>query len=181
MQISRRHTLAPDLRNKALITSALKSNLSVQISPLQNKRRHTLTTEAILNSARKAVDQAHKVAEQRRRSICQTEGPRGPSKDGAFMEGPERRTPLKPANSRAFQRDNEVRAASTPEGNVPNDSFILRVIMPLENSPLLHRHVTTKNGVKLIYMHFHCVIYFATIKYHLLQVKKVICQGFRFV
>ena len=125
MQISRRHTLAPDLRNKALITSALKSNLSVQISPLQNKRRHTLTTEAILNSARKAVDQAHKVAEQqRRRSVCQTEGPRGPSKDGGFMEEPERRTPLKPANSRAFQRDNEGRAASTPEGNVLNGSFI---------------------------------------------------------
>ena len=119
MQISRRHTLAPDLRNKALIRSALKSNVSVQISPLQSKRRHTLTTEAILNSARKAVDQAHKVAEQqRRKSICQTEGPRNPSKDGAFMEGPERRTPLKPTNSRAFQRDNEGRAASTPEGNV---------------------------------------------------------------
>lgn len=125
MQINRRHTLAPDLRNKALLTNALKSNLTVQISPLQNKRRHTLTTEAILNSAHKAVDQAHKVAEQqRRRSIGQMEGPRGPGKDGAFMEGPERRTPLKPANSRAFQRDNEERATSTPEGNLLTDSFI---------------------------------------------------------
>lgn len=138
MQISRRHTLAPDLRNKALITSALKSNLTVQISPLQNKRRHTLTTAAILNSARKAVDQAHKVAEQQKRSIGQIEGPRGPGKYGAFMEGPERRTPLKPANSRAFQRDNEERATSTPEGNLLNDSFARRVIMPLENSALLY-------------------------------------------
>ena len=119
MQINRRHTLAPDLRNKALITSAMKSNLTVQISPLQNKRRHTLTTEAILNSARKAVDQAHKVAEQqRRKSIGQFEGPGDPGKDGAFMEGPERRTPLKPANSRVFQTDNEERATSTPEGNL---------------------------------------------------------------
>lgn len=138
MQISRRHTLAPDLRNKALITSALKSNLTVQISPLQNKRRHTLTTAAILNSARKAVDQAHKVAEQQKRSIGQIEGPRGPGKYGTFMEGPERRTPLKPANSRAFQRDNEERATSTPEGNLLNDSFARRVIMPLENSALLY-------------------------------------------
>ena len=124
MQISRRHTLAPDLRNKALITGALKSNLSVQISPLQNKRRHTLTTAAILNSARRAVDQAHKVAEQRRRSIGQIEGPRGPGKDGAFMEGPEQRTPLKPTNSRAFQREHDERATSTPEGNLMIDSFI---------------------------------------------------------
>ena len=127
MQISRRHTLAPDLRNKALLANALKSNLTVQISPLQNKRRHTLTTEAILNSARKALDQAHRVAEQqRRRSIVQIEGSRGPGEEGpgALREGPERRTPLKPANSRAFQKDNEERAASTPEGNLLNDNFI---------------------------------------------------------
>ena len=149
MQISRRHTLAPDLRNKALLANALKSNLTVQISPLLNKRRHTLTTEAILNSARKALDQAHKVAEQQRRSIGQTEGPKGPGENGAVREGPERRTPLKPANSRAFQKDNEERATSTPEGNLLNDSFISRVIIPLEmNSTLLDRYVATKNGVK---------------------------------
>lgn len=116
MQISRRHTLAPDLRNKALITSALKSNLTVQVSPLQSKRRHTLTTAAILNSARKAVNQAHKVVEQqKRRSVGQMDGP---CQGDALVEGPARRTPLKPTNSRAFQRENEERAASTPEGTV---------------------------------------------------------------
>ncbi|KAJ7392206.1 Condensin-2 complex subunit D3 [Desmophyllum pertusum] len=116
MKISRRHTLAAsDLQNKTLLTSALKSTLTVPISPLQNKRRHTLTTAAILNSARKAVDQAHKVAEQqkRRRSVGQMEGP---CEDGAVTEGPERRTPLKPTNFRAFPKENEERAASTPEG-----------------------------------------------------------------
>ena len=107
MQISPRHTLACK-------TNALKSNVTMMVSPLQNKRRHTLTTAAILNSARKAVDQAHKVAEQRRRrSIAQLEG----SKEGsAVEEGPERRTPLKPVNSRAIQKEKEDRAASTPEG-----------------------------------------------------------------
>ena len=125
MQISRRHTLAPDQRKKVLLANALKSNLTVQISPLPNKRRHTLTTEAILNSARKAVDQAHKVAEQqRRRSIGQIEGPGGPGEDSAVREGAERRTPLKPANSRAFQKNNKERATSTPEGNLGNDRFI---------------------------------------------------------
>ena len=60
------------------------------------------------------MDQAHKVAEQRRRrSIAQLEG----SKEGsAVEEGPERRTPLKPVNSRAIQKEKEDRAASTPEG-----------------------------------------------------------------
>lgn len=116
MQISRRHTLACDPRNKTPRTNALKSNLSVLISPLQNKRRHSLTAAAILNSARKVVDQAHKVAEQhKRRSIGQTEGPKDV---GAVTEAPERRTPLKPVNTRAIQRDDEERAASTPEGNV---------------------------------------------------------------
>ena len=125
MQISRRHTLAPDQRKKVLLANALKSNLTVQISPLHNKRRHTLTTEAILNSARKAVDQAHKVAEQqRRRSIGQLEGPGGAGEDSALREGAERRTPLKPANSRAFQKNNKERATSTPEGNLWNERFI---------------------------------------------------------
>ena len=115
MQISRRHTLAPDLRNKALITSALKSNLTVQVSPLQSKRRHTLTTAALLNSARKAVNQAHKVAEQqKRRSVGQMDSP---CTGDALVEGSARRKPLMPTNSRAFQRENEERAASTPEGN----------------------------------------------------------------
>ena len=97
-------------------TNTLNPNLSVLISPLQNKRQHTLTTAAILNSARKAVDQAHKVAEQhKRRSIGQMESPK---QGGAVTEGPERRTPLKPVNSRAIQKRNDERAASTPEGNV---------------------------------------------------------------
>ena len=114
LQINQRHTLACNPRNNTAINSALKSDLTVQISPLQNKRRYTLSTAAILNSARKAVDQAHKVAEQqRRRSIGQM---RGPCKDGAVTEGPEKRTPLKPTNSRALRRENEERAASTPEG-----------------------------------------------------------------
>ena len=122
MQISRRHTLAPDLRNKALLNSALKSNLTVLVSPLQNKRRHTLTTAAILNSARKAVNQAHKVAEQqKRKSIGQMEGP---CQDDVFMEGTERRAPLKPTNSRALRRENEERAASTPEGNLSTSQFV---------------------------------------------------------
>ena len=107
MQISRRHTLACK-------TNALNSNVTVMLSPLQNKRRHTLTTAAILNSARKAVDQAQRVAEQRRRrSVAQMEGPKEGS---AVEEGPERRTPLKPVNSRAIQKEKEYRAASTPEG-----------------------------------------------------------------
>ena len=120
MQISRRHTLACDPLNSPR-TNALNSNVSVMISPLPlNKRRHTLTTAAILNSARKAVDQAHKVAEQhKRRSIAQLEGPKG---GDVVMEGPERRTPLKPVNSRANWKENGERAASTPEGNA--DSFI---------------------------------------------------------
>ena len=128
MKISRRYTLAAsDLQNKTLLTSALKSTLTVPISPLQNKRRHTLTTAAILNSARKAVDQAHKVAEQqkRRRSVGQMEGP---CEDGAVTEGPERRTPLKPTNFRAFPKENEERAASTPEGNLSIKSFIQKII-----------------------------------------------------
>ncbi|RMX45333.1 hypothetical protein pdam_00000748 [Pocillopora damicornis] len=73
LQINRRHTLAS---NPSLINNALKSNLTVQISPLQAKRRYTLSTAAILNSARKAVDQAHKVAEQqKRRSISSMGSP----------------------------------------------------------------------------------------------------------
>lgn len=113
MQISRRHTMACDPRNKA---KAPTLNLTVLVSPLQNKRRHTLTTAAILNSARKAVDQAQKVAEQhRRRSIAQMEGPKGGS---AVPKGAEKRTPLKSINARACESENENRAASTPEGNV---------------------------------------------------------------
>lgn len=110
LQINRRHTLAS---NPSLINNVLKSNLTVQISPIQTKRCYTLSTAAILNSARKAVDQAHKVAEQRRKSIGSMGGPH---ENSVATEGRESRTPLKPANSRAFYRANEERAASTPEG-----------------------------------------------------------------
>lgn len=41
---------------------------------------------------------------------------RGPHENTAATGGPERRTPLKPANSRVFSKGNEERAASTPEG-----------------------------------------------------------------
>ncbi|XP_027044721.1 condensin-2 complex subunit D3-like [Pocillopora damicornis] len=111
LQINRRHTLAS---NPSLINNALKSNLTVQISPLQAKRRYTLSTAAILNSARKAVDQAHKVAEQQKRRSISSMG--SPHENSAVTDAPEQRTPLKPTNSRAFYRENEERAASTPEG-----------------------------------------------------------------
>ena len=115
MQINRRHTLAAEPQMNSPRTRALNSNLSVLISPLQNKRRHTLTTAALLNSARKAVDQAHRIAEQnKKKSIGHIEDPR---ESGAVREGPEKRTPLKPLNPRAL-RNNDERAASTPEGNI---------------------------------------------------------------
>ena len=113
MQINRRHTMAAEPQMNSPRTRALNSNLSVLISPLQNKRRHTLTTAALLNSARKAVDQAHRIAEQnKKKSIGHIEDPK---ESGAVREGPEKRTPLKPLNPRAL-RNNEERAASTPEG-----------------------------------------------------------------
>lgn len=39
-----------------------------------------------------------------------------PHENSAVTDAPEQRTPLKPTNSRAFYRENEERAASTPEG-----------------------------------------------------------------
>ena len=115
MQINRRHTMAAEPQMNSPRTRALNSNLSVLISPLQNKRRHTLTTAALLNSARKAVDQAHRIAEQnKKKSIGHIEDPK---ESGAVREGPEKRTPLKPLNPRAL-RNNDERAASTPEGNI---------------------------------------------------------------
>ena len=114
IQINRRHTMAAEPQMNSPRTRALNSNLSVLISPLQNKRRHTLTTAALLNSARKAVDQAHRIAEKnKKKSIGYIEDPR---ESGAVREGPEKRTPLKPLNPRAL-RNNDERAASTPEGN----------------------------------------------------------------
>ncbi|KAM7435860.1 Condensin-2 complex subunit D3 [Porites harrisoni] len=121
MQINRRHTMAAEPQMNSPRTRALNSNLSVLISPLQNKRRHTLTTAALLNSARKAVDQAHKIAEQnKKKSIGHIEDPK---ESGAEREGPEKRTPLKPLNPRAL-RNNEERAASTPEGETTHLSRI---------------------------------------------------------
>lgn len=132
MQINRRHTLAAEPQMNSPRTRALNSNLSVLISPLQNKRRHTLTTAALLNSARKAVDQAHRIAEQnKKKSIGHIEEPR---QSGAVREGPEKRTPLKPLNPRAL-RNNDERAASTPEGNIYLYRFLEYTIFMRDLAP----------------------------------------------
>ena len=115
MQSTRRHTVATTLNTKSPLSKALLSNITVPISPLQSKYQQSLSTAALINSARKAVEHAKAAAEQQKtRSVCHENGPQV---DGTGSEGSPKRTPLSPVNLRTFQKSGEERAASTPEGN----------------------------------------------------------------
>ena len=66
----------------------ITSNFIVPISPLARNRRHTLATEAVLNSARKTAEQAQQKALARR----------GSEGDKPTSEDPLGKTPPRPIN-----------------------------------------------------------------------------------
>ena len=66
----------------------MTSNFTVPISPLARNRRHTLATEAVLNSARKTAEQAQQKALARR----------GSEGDKPTSEDPLGKTPPRPIN-----------------------------------------------------------------------------------
>ena len=116
-QVNRRHTLVAGLNPKMPIARALSSSISVPISPLGSKQRNSLSTAALINSARKAMQRAKIVTEQQKQSRAKEM--EGAQVIGAYSGGNFQRTPLRPVNSRAIHRKGEKdkeRAASTPEG-----------------------------------------------------------------